>query len=133
MRRNGDGYLEVIARGHPFARKSGYVPQHRLVMELAIGRYIDPSIEHVHHIDRVRDNNALSNLALVNKTEHARIDSGWVKSESGTWFKTCGKCDRFLEVKTENFRRRNSGAGFRPYCRACENIYKRKRRVMRKR
>lgn len=46
--------------------------QHRLVMEMAIGRKLMPN-EVVHHIDHNRNNNTLENLALMTRSEHARI------------------------------------------------------------
>lgn len=56
------GYILAYAPSHPKA-KSGYVYEHRLVMEQMLGRYL---VEHenVHHIDGSRGNNLPENLEL---------------------------------------------------------------------
>ena len=66
-----DGYIWTMCPDHPKATKKGYVYEHRLVMEKAIGRYLS-SDEVVHHIDGVKDNNSLQNLALTNFSQHSR-------------------------------------------------------------
>lgn len=68
-----NGYIKVKAPiDHPYKDKKGYIMQHRLIMEQSIGRYLEP-YEEVHHIDYNKQNNNLSNLMLVTKTEHRRI------------------------------------------------------------
>ena len=57
------GYVRIFKPDHPFSNKSGYILEHRLVMELNIGRYLLPS-ENIHHRNGVRDDNRLENLEL---------------------------------------------------------------------
>ena len=57
------GYIRRKVENHPFADKRGYVPEHRLVMEKHLGRFLEPT-EFVHHRDQIRDNNRISNLEL---------------------------------------------------------------------
>lgn len=65
------GYLyEKI--GHYKGRR-GWVLQHRVVMAEHLGHPLT-SDEHVHHIDNDPANNALDNLALVNRREHYLIN-----------------------------------------------------------
>lgn len=59
-RRRSDGYLEVLLPMHP-AAVEGWVLEHRLVMELALGARL-PSGIHVHHRDLNPANNELENL-----------------------------------------------------------------------
>lgn len=73
------GYWLVWQADHPHARHkrthgSGYVAEHRLVMEQKLGRYLDPQ-EVVHHIDGNPENNHPDNLQLfANNGEHLRYE-----------------------------------------------------------
>lgn len=58
------GYVMVLKKGHPNGDRDGYVPEHRLVMEESIGRYLDPK-EVVHHLNGVRGDNRITNLELL--------------------------------------------------------------------
>lgn len=59
----GGGYIKEKCIGHPRADASGYVLQHRLVMERVIGRFLEPS-ERVHHKNGNRQDNRPENLEL---------------------------------------------------------------------
>lgn len=64
-----DGYVYVYFPDHPMSNRNGYIMEHILVMECAIGRWIADN-EVVHHINHNRSDNRLSNLKLMNKKEH---------------------------------------------------------------
>lgn len=67
------GYRKIRVQGaHPHKNKAGYVPEHRLVMEEVIGRYLSDE-EEVHHINRDRGDNRRENLQLMTRTEHRRL------------------------------------------------------------
>lgn len=57
------GYIMRLITEHPFSVNRGYVPEHRLVMEEHLGRFLLPT-EIIHHIDQNRENNEFSNLEL---------------------------------------------------------------------
>jgi hypothetical protein len=61
--KSSTGYILVQSPSHPAAQRNGYVPEHRLAMELVIGRYLRPE-ETVHHINGHRDDNRPENLEL---------------------------------------------------------------------
>lgn len=75
-----DGYCYVLARGHPFATKQGYIREHRLVMEKKISRYLRQG-EEVHHINGNTQNNKIENLHLYLKGDHSRLTN--IKDLSG--------------------------------------------------
>lgn len=65
-----DGYVSVYVPNHPHANKDHYVMEHVLVMEEAIGRYLNPD-EVVHHKNKIRNDNRIENLQLITFKEHA--------------------------------------------------------------
>jgi hypothetical protein len=81
-----DGYVLVRKPEHPFANSAGYIREHRLVMERAIGRWLTEK-EVVHHIDGDKSNNAPENLQLFgSNSEHKRFDMAgntWAKGDVG--------------------------------------------------
>lgn len=67
------GYVMVKCDGHPRASKRGnYVPEHILVAEKKIGRYLTDD-EVVHHINGRKGDNRPENLAVMTKSEHAKL------------------------------------------------------------
>ena len=62
----------ILCPEHPNATKKGYVYLHRLVVEKSIGRYLRKD-ELVHHKDRNRSNNDISNLEIMTWKEHMKL------------------------------------------------------------
>lgn len=58
-----DGYVRLMVKDHPRADKRGYVPEHTLVLEAALGRYLRPG-ETAHHRNGQRADNRPENLEL---------------------------------------------------------------------
>jgi hypothetical protein len=66
------GYVMLYMPDNRAAGGSGYVAEHRVVMERALGHPI-PDGMHVHHIDGNKANNELENLALMSRSEHRAL------------------------------------------------------------
>lgn len=66
------GYVLIRKVDHPQSDKSGYVPEHRLVVEKQIGRYLRKD-ELIHHKNRIVDDNRIENLQIVTSKEHNHI------------------------------------------------------------
>jgi len=116
--KHGSGYNLVFLPSHPACQKSGHVYEHRYVMEEHIGRYLS-SIEQVHHINGVKDDNRIKNLFLCKDgREHRLVHNGWVKKKE-TWFKRCSKCHKELEASADNWYFRKTGK-ISYYCIQCE-------------
>jgi len=89
---DGDGYIRTYAPDHPWPRRGGYVPEHVRVMELSLGRRIQPG-EVVHHIDHNKQNNDLENLQLLTSSQHSSLH----RREEGERAR-CSGCGTFLDA-----------------------------------
>ena len=69
-----DDYILVKCPSHPFSTSDGYIREHRLIMEMVVGRYLLPE-EVVHHRDTNHQNNDPDNLILYEKNnEHLKAE-----------------------------------------------------------
>jgi len=64
------GYIYILKPNHPFVAKNHYVPEHRLVAEKELGRYLTKT-EIIHHINEIKTDNRSENLYLFsNRASH---------------------------------------------------------------
>lgn len=93
------------------------------LLELQLGRKLDPDLETVDHIDSNFDNNNLDNLRIMPRKEHSTEDTRRVKLVQFT----CPWCQKDFERSPRLVRdkARKNKAG--PFCsRACAGKYSRK-------
>lgn len=102
---HADGYVYQYAPEHPNKNKDGYVFEHRLVLEVKLGRILNPD-EHVHHLNGIKDDNRKENLVALTNEEHLRLH--WKESEINnfknakkTWIKKGQRLSPETEFKRE--------------------------------
>ena len=99
----GVGYMYCYNPSHPLANKAGKVYEHRYVMSLHLGRWLNTD-EVVHHKDKDRTNNDISNLELTNVRDHAilhAVENGTVYEER--FCEHCYKPFNTTEAKDQRF------------------------------
>ena len=101
---HSDGYLYISAKEHPFGGKSGYIfehravmetwmredaPDHRFLIEIDGGKYLSPAV-HVHHINHVRKDNRRDNLLACTTQAHLSIHRGAPPMDGEVWPEVVG-------------------------------------------
>lgn len=69
------GYVMIYKPEHPSCSSTGYVREHRLIIEEHIGRYLEDN-EEVHHINGNKSDNRIENLKLCTKDSHRKEHTG---------------------------------------------------------
>lgn len=72
-RKNLNGYILILQANHPYADRSGYVLEQRLVAGRALGRYLN-SDEIVHHINGNKADNRNCNLLICKRGYHLWLE-----------------------------------------------------------
>jgi hypothetical protein len=80
-----NGYIVILAKDHPFADRLGRIPEHRLVMEGKLGRYLKRD-EEVHHKNGIRDDNRPENLELWARSKQPAGSRVEDRIEWAIWF-----------------------------------------------
>ena len=126
--KHSKGYWLIYRPTHPHASGSGYIPEHRLIIENILGEYPNPLTTDVHHKDANVKNNNINNLQLVTKKEHRRFHAGW-QIIDGEWWKTCTGCGAFLKVEGNFYKRK---VGHNEYVTRCKQCVRKKSHTSRK-
>ena len=67
------GYIFILCPNHPNKNNSGYVQEHRLIIEKKIGRFLKKE-ERVHHKNNIKNDNRPENLICCpNESYHQKI------------------------------------------------------------
>ena len=78
------GYTYIYYPTHKNCNGSGFIAEHRLIMERHLGRYIKND-EVVHHINGNKSDNRIENLQLMTNAEHTKFHSKqrWAEKMKG--------------------------------------------------
>jgi hypothetical protein len=130
-----ENYVGVFLPGHPRANGCGYVREHLLVAERALGSPLPRNIV-VHHVDGVVTNNRPDNLLICDSAYHRLIHMRLRIFRAGgnpDRDKLCCTCKGCLP-RTSFTRLTKSLDGLAPMCKECSkakclvNYHKRKQR-----
>lgn len=125
-----EGYVKVAKPGHPRASKCGsYVPEHVLIVEAAIGRFLKDE-EEVHHKDEDKANNVLENLQLCYSRFHHKMEHRWLDARKACGNENWRKCMYCKQWGPENEvvacrpNRKRFASGHHIKCRSAHDIKK---------
>jgi hypothetical protein len=107
------GYVLVKMRDHPGASRQGYVREHRLVMETALGRHLERH-EVVHHRNGIKTDNRIENLELMSPSDHRREHNGPLPDETRAKIGAANRAHYGAPENREKQRQRVIVSGVKP-------------------
>lgn len=116
------GYIMVAQDGHPRANEGGYVLEHIVIAEKALGRYLPKRVE-VHHVNECRADNRGNNLVICDSRDYHRLLHLRMRA-----YRACGNPEArrcgFCRVWGTDVKVLSGGGCEHP---ACGNAYRRQR------
>lgn len=101
-KRTPKGYVVLCIKTHPNGDKAhGYIFEHRVVMEMKLGRYLTEN-EVVHHKNEIKHDNRLENLELMEHGEHTTMHHTGAKRSIETKEKLSIRAKKRMENRKNN-------------------------------
>lgn len=127
------GYALIKYVGHPRAFSNGYVYEHILVAESALGHPL-PDGAQVHHVNGDKLDNAPSNLVICENNAYHKLlhfRQRAYEASGNVEHVKCKLCNAWGEVGANGMRLEKSkrGARFVAYHKLCHSTYEKQRRV----
>jgi hypothetical protein len=118
-------YVRVLCHDHPKANRDGYVYEHTLVAEKALGRYLPDGVE-IHHFNERKADNRGSNLVICPSHKyhlllHVRMDA-LMASGNPDWRK-CPYCKQYDDTSNMSLHKSKVSDGYFYHLKCC-NAYR---------
>jgi len=107
-------YPRVLCREHPKANCKGYVYEHVVIAERALGRYLPDGVE-VHHFNEDKTDNAGPNLIVCpdhkyHRLLHVRMDA--LRASGNPNWRKCPYCKMYDDTTNMIFHKHKKSDGF---------------------
>ena len=126
-----NNYRFVRVPEHPRANPEGYITEHVLVAERALGRFLRDGVE-VHHVNRLRWDNRNANLVICQDRSYHRLlhmRAEALKVCGHAEWRKCKFCKEYSPVgELVTGYVRSNGYALSPYHQRCQTLYRREQR-----
>ena len=126
------GYEQTLVKNHPRADQRGYVSDHVLICERALGKYL-PEGTIPHHVDEDKKNNVHGNLVLCQDRAYHNLlhrrERALRACGHASWRK-CSFCKNWDDPKNLTIAKRGKNGSQKVYHPECRNQYRREQKCL---
>ena len=125
---NDQGYRLILVPGHPRGTEHGYVREHIVIAERALGHPL-PSQAVVHHVNEQRSENRNNNLVICENDRYHKLLHRRMRAYQATGSvssKKCVYCKSWAMIDDPDLSIAKKGSGYHRSCHAAHERNKRK-------